>query len=142
MFFSSRKKKKLAEEAQAQEQARINLKQEVALQETNAYQTNVKTFYRICDMVRSLPKKRQIVVVQRINTFKDDYDRNRGYMELARNISRQHRINGTKWISAYNGSLFAFYSPTRLGFNFNQALKEFSKDGYVIQRIRYYRDSF
>ena len=108
MFFSSRKKEKLAEEAQQKEQAR--LKQEAAIQEANAYSANLETFYRICDMVRSLPKKRQIVVVQRINIFKDNHERNQCYLNLAKEMRRYNRVLGSKWITFNDGSLYAFYA--------------------------------
>ncbi|MBQ2835622.1 MAG: hypothetical protein IJE68_02155 [Clostridia bacterium] len=137
MFFSSRKKKRLAE-AQAQEQEQARLKQEAAIQEASAYTKNAKTFYRICDMARSLPKERQIVVVQRKNTFKDNYARSLAYMKTAREMRRQYQLNGNKWISAYNDSLYAFYLPTKVNFQFTRALLKFSKGGYLIQRIRYY----
>jgi len=139
MLFGWRKKRKLAEETKKREEQRI---QEEALQkareECNAYADNLETFYRICDMVRSLPKKRKIVVVQRKNTFKDDSDRNWWYLNAARKMSSQHRLNGATWISFCNYSLYAFYAPTDVDFRFIQALEEFSKGGYHIQRIRYY----
>ena len=75
MFFSSRKK--LAEEALKKEQER--LLREKTLQEARAYYKNIGTFFRITEMVRSLPKERQIVVVQRISVFKDNHERNRCY---------------------------------------------------------------
>ena len=89
-------------------------------------------------MVRSLPKKRKIVVVQRKNTFKDNSDRNWCYLKTAREMARQHRLNGTTWISTCNHSLYAFYAPTKVDYKFRQALEEFYKGGYRIQRIRYY----
>ena len=146
MFFSSRKREKLLEKAlskvqainQAQEQARLNHKREVALQETNAYQENVQTFYRICDMVRSLPKKRQIVVVQRKNIFKGNHDRNSCYLKLAKQMRHEYLYNGKAWISDNYNCLYAFYAPTKIDSKFRQALEEFSKGGHRIQRIRYY----
>lgn len=139
MFFSSRKKKKLAEEAQKMEQQRL---QEEAIQkakkEADAYHTNLDTFYRICDMVRSLPKKRQIVVVQRKNTFKTKSDRNWCYMQIAQEMKRQYRLYGKTWMIDYNDSLYAFYAPTKVDYKFRRAIEEFSKEGYLIQHIRYY----
>lgn len=136
MFFSSRKKKRLAE-VQAQEQAQARLKQE-----TYAYSANLETFYRICDMVRSLPKKRQIVVVQRKNTFKNNQNRNWRYLKLAEEMRRHYRAVGLKWITSDDGSLYAFYAPTKVDYEFRRALKEFSKGGYHIQRIRYYHFNY
>lgn len=136
MFFSSRKKKELAEEAQAQEQAR--LKQEAALKEVYAYSKNSETFYRICDMVRSLPKERQIVVVQRKNISKSNHDRNSCYLKIAKRMRHEYLYNGKNWISDNHNCLYAFYAPTKLDYKFRQALEEFSKGGYLIQRIRYY----
>lgn len=139
MFFSSRKKKKLAEEAQKMEQQRL---QEEAIQkakkEADAYHANLHTFYSICDMVRSLPKKREIVVVQRKNTFTDKSHRNWCYLQIAHEMKRQHRLHGKTWMSDYNESLYAFYAPTKVDYKFRRALEEFSKNGYLIQRIRYY----
>lgn len=139
MLFGWLKKRKLAEEAKKQEKQRI---QEEALQkareESYAYTDNVQTFYRICDMVRSLPKERKIVVVQRNGIFQDDSDRNWWYLKTAREMARQHRLNGATWISFCNYSLYAFYMPTKIDDNFRQALEDFSRGGYHIQRIRYY----
>ena len=143
MLFGWWKKRKLAEEAKKQEEQRI---QEEAIQkareESNAYAYNIETFYRICDMVSSLPKERQIVVVQRRNIFKDKSDRNWFYKQLAFEMCRKHRASGQNWMSCYDDSLYAFYSPTKLTYEFRQALKEFSKDAYLIQRIRYYRSDY
>ena len=139
MLLGRMKKRKLAKEAKKQEEQRIK---EEAIKETreemNAYADNLQTFYNICHMVRSLPKKRKIVVVQRKNTFKDDSDRNWWYLKAAREMASQHRLNGAIWISSCNYSLYAFYAPINLDYKFIQALEEFSKGGYHIQRIRYY----
>lgn len=143
MLFGWWKKRKLAEEAKKQEKQRI---QEEAIQkareESNAYAANVQAFYEICHMVRSLPKERQIVVVQRRNIFKDKSDRNWFYKQLAHEMCRKHRASGQNWMSDYDDSLYAFYAPTKLTHEFRNALIEFSKDGYVIQGIRYYRSDY
>lgn len=141
MFFRSRKKAKL-EEAQKQEQRRIQEEKEQKRQKfVEAHRENRVTFYRVCDMVRSLPKKRHIVVVQRENVFKSDSDRNWAYLQLARSLHYRHQSTGQKWLSAFgenNDALYAFYEPTKLSLEFESALEKFSKDGYRIQRIRYY----
>ena len=139
MFFGWRKRKKLEEETKKQEQQRIL---EEAKIEAYAYSANLETFYKICDMVRSLPKKRQIVVVQRKNSFQDDSRRNWWYMKAAREMRHQNRVNGAKWISFCNYSLYAFYMPVKLDYDFRQALADFSKGGYLIQRIRYYHFNY
>lgn len=141
MFFSSRKKKRLAE-AQAQEQEQARLKQEAAIQEAYAYHKNISTFYRICDMVRSLPKERQIVVVQRKNEFSDNHHRNACYLKLAEKMRSEHRRFGKTWMHDEDNCLYAFYAPTKLDYNFRQTLKEFSKGGYLIHRIRYYHFNY
>lgn len=139
MLFGCWKKRKLAKEAKKQEEQRIQEEKiQKAREDMNAYAYNVETFYRICDMVRSLPKKRKIVVVQRKNIFKDDSDRNWWYLNTARKMACQHRLNGATWISTCNYSLYAFYAPVDVDFRFRQALEDFSKGGYRIQRIRYY----
>lgn len=142
MFIGSRKKAKLAEEARKQEQRRIQEEVEQKRQEfVEAHRENLATFYRICDMVRSLPKKRHIVVVQRENVFKSNSDRNWAYLTLARSLHYKHQSTGQKWLSAFgenNDALYAFYEPTKLSLEFERALEKFSKDGYRIQRIRYY----
>lgn len=95
MLFGWKKKRKLAEEVKKREEQRI--KEDTlleAMKESYAYADNINTFYRICDMVRSLPKKRKIVVVQRKNIFKDDSDRNWCYLKTAREMASQHRLNG------------------------------------------------
>lgn len=136
MFFSSRKKKKLAEETQRKAQ------EEAQRQEILAYNANLETFYTICDMVRSLPKKRQIVVVQRKNTFKNDQDRNWCYLKLAKKMLSQYRAFGLTWISSDDGSLYAFYLPDEMTFGFDKAILEFSKGAYRIQHIRYYHFNY
>lgn len=141
MFFSSRKNKRLAE-AQAQEQEQARLKQEAAIQEVYAYNKNINTFYRICDMVRSLPKERQIVVVQRKNIFKDNHDRNSCYLKLAKQMRHEYLYNGKTWISDNYNCLYAFYAPTKMDYKFRQSLKDFSKGGCLIQRIRYYHFNY
>ena len=142
MFFSSRKKAKLAEEARRQEQLRIQEEVEKERQKfVEAHKENLATFYRICDMVRSLPKKRHIVVVQRENVFKSDSDKNWAYLKLARRLHYKHQSTGQKWLSEFgenNDALYAFYEPTKLSLDFEIALEKFSKDGHRIQRIRYY----
>ena len=139
MLFGWWKKRKLVEEAQQMEQQRLQEKElQKAREEANAYAYNIDTFYRICDMVRSLPQKRKIVVVQRKNTFEDNSERNWWYLVTAREMARQHRLNGATWISTCNHSLYAFYAPTNVNYKFRQALEEFYKGGYRIQRIRYY----
>jgi len=139
MLFGWRKKRKLAEETKKQEEQRL---QEEALQkeknEAAAYKENIEKFYMICDMVRSLPKERQIVIVQRRNIFKEKSDRSWFYKQLAHEMFRKHRAYGQNWMSDYDDSLYAFFAPTKLTYEFKKVLKEFSKDGYVIQRIRYY----
>lgn len=142
MFFTSRKKVKLAEESQKQEQQHIREEAERERQEfVEAHKENVATFYGICDMVRSLPKKRHIVVVQRENVFASDQDRNWAYIQLARRLHNMNKSTSQKWLSAFgenDDALYAFYEPTKLNCDFELALKKFSKDGYRIQRIRYY----
>lgn len=142
MFFSSRKKAKLAEEARRQEQLRMQKEAEQNRQKfVEAHKENMATFYKICDMVRSLPKKRHIVVVQRENVFKSDSDRNWAYLKLARKLHYKHQFTGQKWLSEFgenNDALYAFYEPTKLSLDFEIALKKISKDGHRIQRIRYY----
>lgn len=140
MFFSSRKKKKLESEAKKQEQQRIE--KEKAHKEALSYSANLNTFYRICDMVRSLPKERQIVVVQRKNIFKNNHERNWCYLKLAKQMRQESLYNGKTWISDSSKCLYAFYAPIYVDYNFRQALKEFSKDGYLIQRIRYYHFNY
>lgn len=132
-------------EARKQEEERQRIQQEAAAQkavdEVTAYAYNSETFYRICDMVRSLPKKRHIVVVQRENVFKSNSDRNDAYLWLARRLHYQHLITGKRWMSAFgenHDALYAFYEPTKVNYEFRDALGKFSKDGYRIQRIRYY----
>jgi len=142
MFFSSRKKAKLAEEARKQEQRRIQEEVEKKRQKfVEAHRENLATFYRICDMVRCLPKKRHIVVVQRENVFKSDSDRNYAYLMLARELHYQYQSTGKRWMSAFgknDDALYAFYEPSKLYPHFDNALVKFSKDGHRIQRIRYY----
>jgi len=92
-------------------------------------------------MVRSLPKKRHIVVVQRENVFESDQDRNWAYIQLARRLHNMNKSTSQKWLSAFgenDDALYAFYEPTKLNCDFELALKKFSKDGHRIQRIRYY----
>lgn len=132
-------------EVRKQEEERQRIQQEAATQkardERNAYAENEETFYRICDMVRSLPKKRHIVVVQRENVFKSDSDRNYAYLMLARKLHYQYQSTGKRWMSAFgknDDALYAFYEPTKLYPHFDNALVKFSKDGHRIQRIRYY----
>lgn len=141
MFFSSRKKAKL-EEARKQEQRRIQEEVEQKRQKfVEAHRENLATFYRICDMVRSLPKKRHIVVVQRENVFKSDSDRNWAYLKLARRLQYKHQSTGQKWLSDFgenNDALYAFYEPTKLSLEFREVLKKISEDGHRIRRIRYY----
>ena len=141
MFFSSRKKKRLAE-TQAQEQEQTRLKQEAALQEAYAYSKNINTFYRVCDMVRSLPKERQIVVVQRKNEFSDNHYRNACYLKLAQKMKSEYRRFGKTWMRDDDNCLYAFYMPTKIDDKFRKALTEFSKGGYIIQRIRYYHFNY
>ena len=136
MFFSWRKKRKLDKEQHHLQEELI--KKEILEKEATAYSTNLETFYKICDMVRSLPKERQIVVVQRRNIFKEPSDRSWFYKQIAHEMFHRHKACGEKWMSDYDDSLYAFYAPTRLDYHFRKALKKFSKDGYVIQRIRYY----
>lgn len=142
MFFGSRKKKKLAEEARQKEQQRIQEEAfKKACAECSAYAENAETFYRICDMVRSLPKKRHIVVVQRENVFRSNSDRNYAYLKLARKLHYQHQSTGQRWMSAFgenDDALYAFYEPTKMTYHFRNALDKFSEDGYRIQHIRYY----
>ena len=143
MFFKSRKQAKIEEENRKKEQKR--LEEEKAKKEReyhNAFSENKEILYNICHMVRSLPKERQIVVVQRKNIFKDKYERNRCYLDMAWRMSREHRLSGKKWISGYNDSLYAFYKPTWYTYGLVEPLCKFSKDGYRIQRIRYYREQF
>ena len=143
MLFSWRKKKKLEAEAKKQEEQRIVEESlEESLKEAYAYSENVKTFYKICDMVRSLPKERQIVVVQRVNFFKDKSDRNWFYKQLAHEMFWKHRQNGKKWMSDFENSVYAFYAPTRLTHEFRQVLKDFSKGGHLIQHVRYYHFNY
>lgn len=132
-------------EARKQEEERQRIEQEAAIQksrdERNAYAENAEIFYRICNMVRSLPKKRHIVVVQRENVFSSNSDRNHAYLMLARRLHYQRQSTGRRWMSAYgenDDALYAFYEPTELYPHFDSALVKFSKDGYRIQRIRYY----
>ena len=139
MFFSWCKKRKLAAEAKKQEEQRI--KEEEIRKEKEyaaAYNANLETFYKICDMVRSLPKERQIVVIQRRNIFKENSVRSWFYKQLAHEMFLKHRAYGLNWMSDYDDSLYAFYAPTKMNPEFREALKEFSKNGYIIQRIRYY----
>ena len=132
MFFSSRKKKKLEAEAKKQEQQHIQEEASKKVQsEVYAYSANVETFYKICDMVRSLPKERQIVVVQRKNIFASKSDRNWWYMKMAKEMRHQYQFCSKTWISGYNGSLYAFYAPTRLTTEFRTALKNFSKEQFI-----------
>lgn len=142
MFFISRKKAKLAEAERKQEQQRIQEEAEKKRKKfVEAHKENLATFYRICDMVRSLPKKRHIVVVQRENVFKSDSDRNWAYLKIARSLHYKHQSSGQKWLSGFgenNDALYAFYEPTELSIDFETALEKFSKDGHLIQRIRYY----
>lgn len=143
MFFNSRKQAKLEEENRKKEQQR--LEEENARKEREyhiAFSANKDIFYNICHMVRSLPKEREIVVVQRKNIFKDNHDRNKCYLEMAKRMSREHRLFGKKWISGYDDSLYAFYKPTLYTYELVEPLRNFSKDGYRIQRIRYYREQF
>ena len=142
MFFSSRKKKKLAEEARKLEQQRIQEEAErKRFISANAFVDNKVIFNNICNLVRSLPKERHIVVVQRQNVFRSNSDRNWAYLQLARTLHYKHQSTGQNWLSAYgenNDSLYAFYEPTKLTLEFEKTLEKFSKDGYRIQRIRYY----
>lgn len=141
MFFISRKKAKLEEERK-QEERRIQEEAEQKRQNfIEAHRENLKTFYRICDMVRSLPKKRHIVVVQRENVFKSDSDRNWAYLKLARSLHYKHQSTGQTWIRAFGenkDALYAFYEPTKLSFELEKVLGDFSKDGHRIHRIRYF----
>lgn len=141
MFFISQKKEKL-EEARKQEQRRIQEEKEKKRQEfIEAYDENLVRFYRIFDMVRSLPKKRHIVVVQRENVFKSDSERNCAYLELARKLHYRHQSTGQKWMRAFgkNGdALYAFYEPTKLSIELESVLRKLSEDGHRIQRIRYF----
>lgn len=89
-------------------------------------------------MANSLPKKRQIVVVRRINTFKNDYEQNRCYLELAQKMHRCHRASGIRWMASNDGSLYAFHVPIIFDWEAKKMLKDFSNGGYTIQRIRYY----
>ena len=140
MFFTFRKKAKLAEEAKKLE---LQLLQEEAAarehENYTAYEENKKIFVNIiCHMVRSLPKRRQIVVIMRKDVFRDKYEKNKCYLALARKLYYDHRSN-VKWISGYNKSIYAFKMPTKLDEDFNKALLEISEGGYRIYRIRYYR---
>ena len=139
MFFSWRKKKKLEAEAKMKEQQSIQEERLKKLQsEADAYSANVEAFHKICDMVRSQPKESQIVVVQRKNFFKDKSYRNWFYWQLAYEMYHIYKATGQRWMSDYEDSLYAFYAPTRLTTEFRTALKNFSKEGCRIQRIRYY----
>lgn len=143
MFFGWYKKRKLAAEAKRQEEQRIQEEElEKQRKEVAAYKENLEKFYMICDMVCSLPKERQIVVVQRRNIFKEKSDRSWFYKQLAHEMFRKHRAYGLNWMSDYDDSLYAFYAPTNFTHEFKQALLQFSKDGYVIQRIRFYKFNY
>lgn len=142
MFFSSRKKKKLAEEAQKQEQQRIQqeAKQKLIIS-TDAFVYNKVIFNNICNMVRSRPKERHIVVVQRKNVFRSNSDRNRAYLELATSLHYKHQSTGQMWMCAYGNNsdaLYAFYKPTKLTDELEHVLEIFSEDGFRIKHIRYY----
>ena len=141
MFFISRKKAKL-EEVQKQEQRRIQEEAEQKRQKfVEAHRENLATFYRICDMVRSLPKKRHIVVVQRENVFKSDSDRNWAYLKLAKRLHYKHQSTGQTWLKAFGeneDALYAFYEPTELTLGLRRVIEDFSKDGHRMQRIRYF----
>ena len=142
MFFSSRKKKKLAEEAQKQEQQRIQQEiEQKRIISTEAFVYNKVIFNNICNMVRSRPKERHIVVVQRKNVFRSNSDRNRAYLKLATRLHYKHQSTGQMLMCDYGSNsdaLYAFYEPTKLTDKFEHALEIFSEDGYRIQRIRYY----
>ena len=142
-FFGSRKNKKLEEESRKKEQQRL---EEEAAKKAHEYHVacdeNKKIFVdTICHMVRSLPKKRQIVVVQRKNTFNSKESRNYCYLDMANRMSREYRRCKRTWISGYDDSLYAFYAPTKLTPEFEWAIKNLSKGGYRIQHIRYYPPS-
>ena len=144
MFFKSRKQAKIEEENRKKEQQRL---EEENAQKEHEFQMALEEnqqilFGRICHMVRSLPKERQVVVVQRKNIFKDKHDRNKCYLKMAYHMSREHRLYGKKWISGYDDSLYAFYKPTIYTFGLIEPLYKFSEGGYRIQRIRYYREQF
>ena len=144
MFFGSRKKAKLLEEeARKEEQARLQKELIRKRDETTAaYYANKEIFVKICHMVRSLPKKRQIVVVQRKYIFKDKHERNWCYLEMADQMRRQYRLTGSKWIRGFDDSLYAFYAPTKLDCSILNALRYFSEDGCRITHIRYYSFNF
>jgi len=143
MFFKSRKQAKIEEENRKKEQQ--FLEEEKAKKEREyhvAFNENERILYRIFDMVRSLPKERQIVVVQRKNIFRDSHERNQCYLNMAQRMSYEYWLHRKKWISGHDDALYAFYKPTDFSLELTRALGNFSKGGYRIQRIRYYRDQF
>ena len=142
MFFKSRKQTKLEENRKKYQKRQEDEKAKQEHEYNVAFTANKEIFKKICHMVRSLPKERQIVVVQRVDIFVDNHDRNECYMDMAQLMSKAHRLSGREWIHGYNDSLYAFYKPNWFTCSFMEALLEFSKDGYRIQRIRYYRDKF
>lgn len=139
MFFKSRKKD-LEEEAARKHTADLErAKREQEKQEEDiAYLHNKNAFCNICHMVKSLPKKRQVVVVQRYYNFHNASHRNRCYLELAEKLKREHRRNGTNYMFGHNYSIIAFYAPTQLTLELDRALRYFSKDGHKFVHIRYY----
>lgn len=145
MFFRTRKKAKL-EEARRQAEQYLREEEERKRKEfADAFVYNKIMFNNICHMVRSLPKERHIVVVQRENIFWTKYDRNWAYFELAKRLHFQHQSTGQTWITLSSidcdeDALYAFYEPKTLTPEFERALENFSKDGYRIQRIRYYSE--
>ena len=132
MFFKFRKSSELEENEKKEQQLIEEEKNRKQHEYHAACDENEKTFYTICHMVRSLPKERQIVVVQRKNIFKDKHHRNECYLEMARRMSYEHRLVGKNWISGYYDSLYAFYKPSVYTFGFVEALYKFSKNGYRI----------
>ena len=143
MFFKSRKQAKIEEENRKKEHQLLEEEKVKKEREYHvAFNENERTLYRIFDMVRSLPKEREIVVVQRKNIFRDNHERNKCYLDMACRMSHEGWLYRKKWISGYDDALFAFYKTTDFSLDFISALENFSKDGYRIQRIRYYRARF
>lgn len=139
MFFKSRKKKLEEEAARKHAKDLERAKQEQKKQaEQIAFLHNENAFYNICHMVKSLPKKRQVVVIQRYYNFYNDSHRNRCYLDLAKRLKREHYRNGTNYMFDHDYSIIAFYAPTRLTLEFERAIRNFSKDGCKFVHIRYY----
>lgn len=139
MFFKSRKKKLAEEAARKQAEDLKRAREEKRKQDEEiAYLHNQNAFYNICHMVKSLPKRRQVVVIQRYYNFYNDSHRSRCYMELVNRLKYEHRRNGTNYMFYHDGALIAFYAPTRLTLEFERALRNFSKDGCKFVHIRYY----